>query len=271
MKRKPQPKLIGAFIVAAGAVLVGMVIFFGAVKFAGASDRFIVFFDQSVDGLNRGSPVKFRGVPVGSVEQIMIRAEGQVEGSTAIPVIIRIDRSRLEGDLGVSETAFSPETIRNSMERGLVAQLDLESLITGQLFVELSFDPERVEYWEPHLEKDRKIVEIPALKSSLDQITSDLAQLISDAGAIDLERLNTNVNRVLEEVVGTLEEMDASGVSASIMTASDSMTQLIEDGQLDEAINEAKGAFAAIRKTADSLNYEDGAFGESGRQLIARL
>ena len=97
MKRNsPNPKIIGAFITAMLVLTITMVMYFGSANFLNRSTYFIVFFDQSVNGLQVGSAVKFRGVPVGEVKRIMIRAEGQREDSTAIPVVIAINRSRLE-------------------------------------------------------------------------------------------------------------------------------------------------------------------------------
>ncbi len=266
MNRKPSPKTIGAFVTAAIILLVGMILFFGSTTVLRQSARFILFFDQSVNGLQVGSPVKFRGVPVGSVERIMIRTEGQREDSTAIPVIIRVDRSRLEKDLGVSELAFQPDTIQQSIDRGLVAQLNLESFITGQLFVEFSFEPERLSTWRPHLEERVGIVEIPTLASSLDQMTGDVAQLISDLGAVDLPRLNENVNRVLEHLAVVLEGIDSEGISQSVTGAADQVSALVGSEDFKKSVAAMHGAFDAIRATAASLNMKEGPLADTVKQ-----
>ena len=96
MKRNnPNPKIIGAFVSLMLGLIVAMVMYFGTANFLNRSTHFILFFDQSVNGLQIGSAVKFRGVPVGEVKRIMIRAEGQREDSTAIPVIIEINPNHL--------------------------------------------------------------------------------------------------------------------------------------------------------------------------------
>lgn len=258
MNRKPSPKAIGIFVTAATILLVAMVIFFGSTTLLSKSTRFILFFDQSVNGLAAGSPVKFRGVPVGSVEKILIRAEGQAEDSTAIPVIIKLDRSRLEKELGVSETAFSPESIHTSIERGLMAQLNLESFITGQLFVEFSFEPEKQKGWQPHLLEVNGIVEIPTLGSSLDQITGDIAQLISDAGAIDLPRLNENINAVLENLAIVLEGIDSEGISESVTSAADQVTAIVGSDDFKQSIVAMRQAFELIGTTAKTFDLKEG-------------
>jgi len=258
VKRKPNPKIIGAFVTAALVLLVAMILFFGSSSFFSRTTRFILFFDQSVNGLNVGSPVKFRGVPVGAVERILIRAEGQDPESTAIPVVIKIDRSRLEKNLGVSGAVFDPNSMERTLERGLVAQLNLESFITGQLFVEFSFEPERAEQFKHHLVEVDDMVEIPTLASSLDQITGDLAQLIADVSALDLERLNENLNNVLENLSVVLAGIDSKGISGSVTHAAEEVSTFVGSVDFGETFESLRLALADIRATAKSFNLEKG-------------
>lgn len=255
---KPSPKVIGAFVTAALLLMVGMVMFLGSSSLLSQNTRFILFFDQSVNGLNEGSMVKFRGVPVGSVERIMIRAEGQDPSSTAIPVIIKIDRSRLENDLGVMDRAFDPSYIETSIDRGLVAELSLESFITGQLFVEFSFAPERRNDVQRHLEGESEMMEIPTLSSSLDEITDDVASIIADLSELDIDKLNNNINRVLENTANVLEGIDSKGISRSVKGAADSITSFIESGEFSKTLEEARLALKEISSTVKSFNLEGG-------------
>lgn len=244
-------------------LIVGMVMYFGTANFLNRSTYFLLFFDQSVNGLNVGSAVKFRGVPVGEVKRIMIRADGQREDSTAIPVIIEINRSRLENDLGVSSTAFAPENIKESIGRGLVAELSLESFITGQLFVEFGMKPDRSGDTTLHLEQENGILEIPTLNSSLDQITADIAQIISDVGALDLEELNQNINAVLVNAATMLEGIDSEGISESVTGAADQVAAFIASEEFKDSLVAVRGAFEEIRDTAGSFNLSDGPLAET--------
>jgi paraquat-inducible protein B len=255
---KPSPKFIGAFVTAALLVAVGMVMFLGSSSLLSKNTRFILFFDQSVNGLNEGSPVKFRGVPVGSVERILIRAEGQRAESTAIPVIIKIDRTRLENDLGVMDRAFDPTYIHESIDRGLVAELSLESFITGQLFVEFGFDAERSDGLPRHLAQESEMMEIPTLSSSLDEITDDAADIIADLSELDLDRLNENINRVLENTAVVLEGIDSKSISRSVTEAADSVTSFVQSEEFSQTIKEARLALREISGTVASFNLKEG-------------
>lgn len=257
-RNHPNPKIIGAFITVTLVLSLTLVIFFGTANFIRSSTHFIVFFDQSINGLNVGSAVKFRGVPIGQVRRIKIRTEGQLESSTAIPVIIEINRSRLERDFGVGSHVFELDSMRAAVERGLVAQLSLESFITGQLFVELSFEPDKLDEVQRHLETSSDFIEIPALSSSLDQITADVAQIIADVRALDLDELAGNINLVLVNAANTLEGIDSERISESITSAASEVARLAASQEFLEALVAAREALAAVRETADSFNLEAG-------------
>lgn len=259
---KPSPKLIGAFVTAALLLMVGMVVFLGSSSFLSKNTRFILFFDQSVNGLNEGSKVKFRGVPVGSVERILIRAQGQHPGSTAIPVVIKIDRTRLENDLGVIDESFDPSHLKDFIDRGLVAELSLESFITGQLFVEFSFKPERSPGLQWHLVGESEMSEIPTLSSSLDQITADAAEIIADLSDLDIARLVGNVNLVLENTASVLAGIDSGEMSRSITGAADSVSSFMKSGELSETLKSVQLALAEISRTVVSFNLEEGPLSE---------
>ncbi len=263
MIRKPSPKYIGAFVTTALILLVALVLFFGSSSLLTRNSHFILFFDQSVNGLTTGSAVKFRGVPVGSVERIMIRANGQHPDSTAIPVVIKINRNRLVNDLGVVDQAFDPESIMKSIKRGLFAELSLESFITGQLFVELSVDPERSPGLQWHLIEDSEMMEIPTLSSSLDQITDDAADIIADLSKLDYKRLNENVNQVLENLAVALEGTDTEAISRSITEAADEVVAFVRSEELARALASANAALDEFSNTARSFNLNDGPLARS--------
>lgn len=239
-------------------LMIGMVMFFGSSSLLSKNTRFILFFDQSVNGLNEGSMVKFRGVPVGTVERIMIRADGQHPDSTGIPVIIKIDRTRLENDLGVMDEAFDPDSIQESIDKGLVAELSLESFITGQLFVEFSFNPERSNGLQWHLVGESEMMEIPTLSSSLDEITDDVAEIIADVSALDLERIVENINAVLENTATVLAGIDSAAIGKSVTDAADSFKTFVDSGELTKTLESARLAMSEISSTVSTYDLKDG-------------
>ncbi len=258
MSRKTNPKIIGVFVTVSIALLVVLVLFFGSLSLFRQTTRYVLFFDQSVNGLSVGSSVKYRGVPVGAVERILIRVEGQDDHSTSIPVIIKIDRSRLTNDLGTSVGTFGPDSIHGMIERGLVAQLNIESMITGQLFVEFSMQRDVRNKFIKHRDDEYGMVEIPTLGSSLYEISNDLGVVVAAVADFDLEALEQNLNHVLVELSKALEGLDTKGVSESLLGVTDSVAAILESGEFEETLQAARSTFAQVEATLVSYDLEKG-------------
>ena len=71
MKAKSGPAIVGAFVI--GAFVLGLVavLAFGGVSFFSKPEKFVVYFDESIHGLDLGSPVKLRGVRIGRVVDLL--------------------------------------------------------------------------------------------------------------------------------------------------------------------------------------------------------
>src|SRR5574342_1297040 len=95
MNKKISPTLMGAFVVGALALLVIAIIALGSGRLFRKTYEFVLFFQGSVNGLNVGAPVKYKGVEIGSVTDILLQLEKVEPGR--IPVIIELDAKKLAG------------------------------------------------------------------------------------------------------------------------------------------------------------------------------
>ena len=80
MSNKPNPARIGGFVIGAVAIAVAAVATFGSGRFFERAERFVCYFEGSVNGLAVGSNVKFKGVPIGSVSEILLRLDQSDDG-----------------------------------------------------------------------------------------------------------------------------------------------------------------------------------------------
>jgi paraquat-inducible protein B len=123
-----------------GIVLLGLAIAAVGGQWFSPRDRAVMRFERSVYGLNTGAPVVLRGVRVGQVTAVgLAPAAG---GGLAMPVTAEFDRALLRDLLGADAPADGP-ALPLLVQRGLVARLSTQSLLTGLLYVDLDLVPGR--------------------------------------------------------------------------------------------------------------------------------
>jgi paraquat-inducible protein B len=139
MSKHANPTLIGIFVAGAiGLIVAGILIISGGKLLLIDKTNYVLYFQGSVKGLNIGSPVSFRGVNVGTVTDIQLVVDEEAV-DVRIPVIIEIDNTKFIR----SQTAKLKKkaSIDELIDAGLRAQLQLQSLLTGQLLIQIDFFP----------------------------------------------------------------------------------------------------------------------------------
>ncbi|WP_165174777.1 MlaD family protein [Desulfovibrio sp. ZJ369] len=189
MNLQAHKTTVGAFVLGGLALLALGIIVLGGGRLFNSDIEYVLYFDGSVSGLSIGAPVVFRGVPLGSVTRISLVANAR-DSNVTIPVLIRIDeKSIVRANGGNPSEALQQEIIRRMVQRGLRAQLQLQSLITGQYRVVLDFHPGTPANFRSST-PDR---EIPTIPSPIDTIQRTLARL-------PLEQMVHSLGTILESV-----------------------------------------------------------------------
>ena len=129
--------VIGVFVLGALALLIGGVVLFGSGRYFSNDKKAIMYFDGSVKGLNVGSPVMVEGVRIGAVSDIRLIADVE-DMSLQIPVIVAIDSEKFST---IGAISGNRDYIDELIAKGLRAQLQTQSMVTGQLVVNLGFYP----------------------------------------------------------------------------------------------------------------------------------
>ncbi|HEY1111138.1 MAG TPA: MlaD family protein, partial [Opitutaceae bacterium] len=142
MKSKISPAVIGAFVIGAFALATLALLSFGGFHFFDKPERFVVYVDESVSGLDQGSPVKMRGVRVGRVVSLGIRYNA-AKSRSVVAVVCELNRDMVRDPGGALIDVSSKDEMRKLVQSGMRAQLGVLGLATGLLFVELDFkDPD---------------------------------------------------------------------------------------------------------------------------------
>lgn len=173
MKKRVNKTLIGLFVLGSLMLAIGFVVLFGSGKLFTEKRTCVMYFDGSIRGLSVGSPVAFRGIKIGSVTDILVRADTS-DLSFTFPVFIEIELKRFTiEDQKVPFSSFFT-TIDKLIEKGLRAQLQTASLVTGQLMVELDFHPDMPASIHGH---DADYPEIPTIKDNINELTEKIEKI----------------------------------------------------------------------------------------------
>lgn len=254
MSRKANPVTIGLFVSGAFALLTGLIVFFGTAQFYEKTEKFILFFDESVNGLSVGSAVKFKGVPIGQVTRILIRAENQPLSSSAIPVIVELDESRLERELNVGIDISDEAAFAEQINNGLRARLNTESLITGLLFIELDYV----------LDADKPVIvqetfvykEIPTVPSTVQTLTQQMRQAIGVLSEADLAGTLETIQETIQLANTRLEELDVPRLVNSFSETSNTVRTFLESTDVSETLNKLDRALDQLNKTLLAVEDE---------------
>jgi paraquat-inducible protein B len=256
-----KPALVGAFVLSGAALLVVAIMLFAGTHLFSRQHRAVTYFEGSVAGLEVGAPVTFRGVRIGSVTKIGLSISMK-DLVSRIPVYIEIDPSavRLDGAEGSDPKTVLPRLLA----AGLEAQLDMQSLVTGQLRVDLDLLPKaHATYVGGHEEGD----EIPSSPSKLQTLEAEIADLplkqIADnanntLGSIQriTDQLGPRVGPLLDSLKQTSESAHVTMDAAHMAVAH--IDSLATDGRRQLAANgdALKGVLASSDRTvrdADAL------------------
>jgi paraquat-inducible protein B len=207
---------VGIFVLG-GMALAGVALaLFGNFQIFNRPIHAAIVFKDSVSGLTIGSPVTFRGVHVGAVDGIGITFD---PGSRTafIPVTVTLERNTSR----LSKTGtVDPVDLASMVERGLRAELNTQSFVTGQSEIDLDFDPSIPAELHANL---TSLLEIPTKQSPIQRAKNELENL-------PLRELADNAQATLQSLRGLSEKLDHDlpPLLASLISTSDRSAQAVE-------------------------------------------
>jgi paraquat-inducible protein B len=213
LSKRASKTVIGIFVISALALVVAAVLIFGSGDFLKERYKFVLFFKDSVKGLNVGSPVVFLGVKIGEVKDISV-IQDPSNSSFYIQVIVELTSGKVKRSIS-NESSDAKETYEycnQLIKQGLRAQLGLQSVLTGQLQIELDFHPKEEAVL---LGENEEFQEIPTIPSTFEKFTKTLENLplkhIVDKLSSSLDRIDVLLNspetkEILQSMKRTMDE-----------------------------------------------------------------
>ncbi|TKI07517.1 intermembrane transport protein PqiB [Martelella alba] len=191
---------------------------------------FLLFFNDSIRGLQPGAPVEFRGIRLGTVAKApfpLSNADQTINDNYQIPVLIRIEPGRFVSMLGANFDFAA--RLQQAEGSGLRAALKSANLLTGSLYVDLDFYPQDKKRAVPKTVDGYPV--LPTTSAGLAQIQQKLMTTLDKINSLPLNPMVTEATRTLSQSQATLRELQTTLKSVNAITRSPSMQQLPQDMQ----------------------------------------
>jgi paraquat-inducible protein B len=234
MSKKASPTSVGLFIIFGIALVVAGGLIFTSRSIFHARQKEILYFNTSLKGLNPGAPVKFRGVTIGSVVEVLIR-HNQASNDFSMPVLISIDKKLAQAKSDELLQIGSQARLDHLIEQGFRGRLDAESFVTGVLYVGLDFVPNAPVPLFHQLKPEYH--EIPTLPSDIQQLLANLAQ-------VDVRSLSEKLNGILGRLDTILDQLNVSAINAGVTNLLGAANRLLQTPDLTNS-------FVSLRQTLD--------------------
>ena len=258
MAKQASKMMIGVFLIIALFLLAASLVVFGSGKFFKKTQKFVLYFNEPVKGLDVGSPVLFQGVAVGSVISIDIIAD-PANLTADIPVIIQIELDRFKMRKP-GEILNPPKDMPLLIKSGFRGMLDMQSLISGKLLIELDFYP-----GTPLNLKNiaKEYIEIPTIPSTPSKLVRALDKL-------DIEAIQIKLESALDGIGKFTNNPDLAASVRRLKETLGDARKLVKrvDRQVDPLAQEGRQTVKEIGTLARNLN---GRVGEVATSLEKTL
>lgn len=230
--RPVSEKSIGLFVLISIGLVILAIIMLGSSSLFSLKKSFVMYFTDSVNGLNEGAPVKFRGVVIGKVTQVALQVDMKKQ-TLHLPIIIEVDASHfiITNKIPTNKLRFMSYLI----DQGLRARLKSESLITGLLYIELDFHPETPQVYEAN---STPYLQIPTIPST----SQEMANAFESA------------KNALNAVTELAHSKELKNAFISFNTAMNSISNRVDSHDLTELIRSANSAFHQADSTLSLVN-----------------
>ncbi len=243
---------LGLFVIGATVVLVLLLLILGSGRWFQSKVAIETYLNESAQGLEVGSKVKYRGVVVGEVTKIgFTYTKYQLDKPMAerlryvmIEALLlpRLIGGRASGDI------TRPETARMEIDKGLRVRLAPQG-ITGTNYLEIDYvdpktNPELPISWEPDN------LYIPSAQSTVTQFIGTASDILARFQRLDLEGTLTNLNRLLITTNNRIEAIDSAKLSQSASRVLDKLDKL----PMEQIGKDAAALLADLRVTNQRLS-----------------
>jgi phospholipid/cholesterol/gamma-HCH transport system substrate-binding protein len=246
MSDKSSKFLIGLFVITGALICAVIIIWVGASGIFTKGSLYTTYFDESVQGLQVDSAIKYRGVEIGKVQSIGVAPDYRM-----IEVLMKID---LEGELQKKTIA----TLKTAGITGIVF-IELDQLETGDLAN------------SPKINFKSSYPVVPSRRSEISRFKDDTGVILKNIKDIDLKGISDQLKNTSKAIENFVDGKRINNIMTNLESTSTNLNQAISrinktiaDGKVDRAVNETLGVLSdgrqligQVKKDIDSLNLKE--------------
>ena len=230
MAGKTSKFMVGLFVTLGIILTVVAIIWVGATKYFEKGNHYVTYFDESVQGLQRDSIVKYRGVDVGRVEKIGVAPDNRL-----IAVVMKIN-------------------LREDLPHTAISQLRVAG-ITGMVFVELDRQKKGEAEQSPKLSFPTEYPVIPSRPSEIAKIMGGVGSVVDKFNQIDTQGVFNQFKSTAAQIEIFFKGKDmevilanVKALTANLKNSSERIDKMIAAGKLEDIMADTRAALMEARK-----------------------
>ena len=218
-----KTKLAVGLFVTSGIIIALLAVFLlGMSRFLEKGQYYVTYFNESVQGLQKDSPVKYRGVSIGRVTSI-----GVAPDSKLIQVVLKIESGQ-------------------ALDSNIVAQLK-DVGITGSMFIELDRKEKGVPDRSPPISFPTEYPVVASKPSEISELLRGIDDFLKQISSLDLKGISDKVKLTLDSANRMIADADVKGISTSVVSSLDRIDHILDRERWDRILT-------SIGKAGRSLN-----------------
>jgi phospholipid/cholesterol/gamma-HCH transport system substrate-binding protein len=229
MTSKRNQFIVGLFVLVGFSIAIITVIWLGVTSYFEKGHYTVAYFDESVQGLDKDSPVKYRGVSIGKVYRISVAPDANL-----IEVVMKIE---------------------TNMEHIDEVCAQLKSVgITGIMFIELDRKTPQDVLSAPKLTFEPPYPLVITRPSDIRKFMTAMEDILKQASDLNVARISAQIQAVLTEIEEVLRDADVKGISKGLQTTLDRIEKLIDPKHVDKTLTTIEDAVNRVGTLAETAN-----------------
>jgi phospholipid/cholesterol/gamma-HCH transport system substrate-binding protein len=221
MASKKTKFTVGLFVASGIGFALLAIIWLGMSRFLEKGQYYVTYFNESVQGLDVESPVKYRGVSIGRVQSISVAPDSKL-----IQVVLKIESGQ-------------------TLDSDLVAQLKVVG-ITGSMFVELDRKKKDEPDRSPPLSFPSEYPIVASRPSEISELVRGIDDVINQIRSVDLEGISEKIKLNLDNINQMIDDANVKGISKNIESSLERVSNILDSRRWNKIVASVENTMVGV-------------------------